>query len=307
MKRVLLIGFYGCGNLGDDAILYALLSQAEGKNHHITVSLGKEPLHGFTLPHGVKAVYRKGIFLLTAIFCSHYVVFGGGSLLQNRTGQASLCYYLALILLSKMLRKQVYFVSSGIGPIRKRGWRWICGKILALCNGVTMRDYRAIAFAESLGVKEVEYAPDPVYFLSPKALPASFFLPKRYILVIPRKRTGISVSLFAEEILRQTKRHKAQPLIADFFPKEDCEYTALLISHLSALGLTPMLVPPLSPCEMLSVVQNAEKVFTMRYHGAVFADRVSVPFHVYGDDPKLLAVEEERGEDVRGAFFKKLP
>ena len=159
MKRVLLIGFYGCGNLGDDAMLYALLSQAEGKKYHITVSLGKESLHGFTLPCGVKSVYRKGIGLMIALLRSRYVVFGGGSLLQNRTGQASLCYYLSLILLSRLLRKRVYLVSSGLGPINGRFSVWLCGKILPLCSGITMRDRRAIALAESFGVKNAEYTP----------------------------------------------------------------------------------------------------------------------------------------------------
>lgn len=307
MKRVVLIGFYGCGNLGDDAMLYALLSHRD--RCLLTVALGKEPLCGFTLPRGVRAVYRKGISLLFSILRSHAVVFGGGSLLQNRTGQASLCYYLFLIFFSKLLCKRVYLVSSGLGPIRGRLPAYFCGRAIALCDGVTMRDGRAVALSEHLSGKKVGYAPDLAYRLSPASLPSSLLLPKRYILVIPRKRTGISASLFAEEVMRQAKRHRAAVLIADFFQKEDREYTALLISHLSSLGLVPMLLPTISPCEMLAVVQNAEKVFTMRYHGAVFADRLSVPFRVYGNDPKLLAVGNggNGGRNVRKTFCKKFP
>lgn len=292
MKKILLVGFYGCGNLGDDALLFALLSRYKREEYHVTVTMGREKLHGFSLPCEIKAVYRKGFSMICSLLRSDNVIFGGGSLLQNTTGQASLCYYLFLILLSKLFHKRVYLISAGLGPIRGKFSRRLCGKIVSLCDGITLRDRRAIALAEEIGVKGCAYARDLAYGICSTG--HSISLPTRYILVIPRWKTGISSKIFANEIYRKALRHRASPVLADFFPLEDAEYTMAISGHLSSLGLLPCILPRLSPSEMLSVVKNAVFVLSMRYHGAVFASSMGVPFRIYGNDPKLLAIEEER-------------
>ena len=37
MKKILLVGFYGCGNLGDDALLFALLSRYKQEEYHVII------------------------------------------------------------------------------------------------------------------------------------------------------------------------------------------------------------------------------------------------------------------------------
>ena len=91
-------GYAGCGNLGDDAILQGYLEKraADGTRGRVTVLAG-HPRRS-SRRFGVRCVGRKNpIAVLWALLSSESLLCGGGSLLQNATGDLSLYYYLALV------------------------------------------------------------------------------------------------------------------------------------------------------------------------------------------------------------------
>mgnify|MGYP002139153558 CR=1 FL=1 len=55
---------------------------------------------------------------------------GGGSLLQDVTSWKSMIYYLSIITLGVLFRKQVFLYSQGIGPVRYRVIRIILKHVL---------------------------------------------------------------------------------------------------------------------------------------------------------------------------------
>ena len=94
-------GYFGCENLGDDLILEGFLSYMQAKHPtvrlHVLTDAAAPPAH-------VHAVRRRAPFSILWAFCrSHAFLCGGGSLLQNKTGNLSLVYYLTLLRLCALL------------------------------------------------------------------------------------------------------------------------------------------------------------------------------------------------------------
>lgn len=61
-------------------------------------------------------------------------------MLQDVTSQRSLCYYLGIIILGKMLGKKVMLFAQGIGPIRAKWARRLTSFVCSKADLITVRD-----------------------------------------------------------------------------------------------------------------------------------------------------------------------
>ena len=114
--RIVLGGYYGCGNIGDDALLYGLLTGLADAPWQITVLSGNPEETRRILGH--HAVPRKNLSAIKeAIESADALVLGGGGLLQDKTSLLSLKYYTHLITIAKNANKKVVLLAQGIGPI----------------------------------------------------------------------------------------------------------------------------------------------------------------------------------------------
>ena len=94
-EPVLLCGYYGEHNLGDDALLEALLAQLPPTAVPLVTAFDQEEI---SRRHGVDSVNRRSLgSVLSALRRCRALVLGGGSLLQDSTSFRSLIYYAALI------------------------------------------------------------------------------------------------------------------------------------------------------------------------------------------------------------------
>ncbi|MDD3599544.1 MAG: polysaccharide pyruvyl transferase family protein, partial [Firmicutes bacterium] len=85
--RVLVSGYYGMGNLGDEAVLAAFVEHAKKIDPEATcVALSGEPRET-SEAYGIEAVPRASLgAIVREIRRADIVVSGGGSLLQDVTG-----------------------------------------------------------------------------------------------------------------------------------------------------------------------------------------------------------------------------
>src|SRR5690606_16223699 len=112
--RVLLSGYYGFGNLGDEAILAGLGSALEHRGHQPVVlsndPAGTERLHSFEARHRVRG-------LVGALTSVDAVVSGGGGLLQDATSARSLTYYLSVLRLARAFGRRTAVYAQSLGPL----------------------------------------------------------------------------------------------------------------------------------------------------------------------------------------------
>ena len=117
-QRLLLCGYYGEHNLGDDALLEVLLAQMPaGYQATVTAHDGALVRQRFS----VETVPRRSLpLVLKALRRCRALVLGGGSLLQDSTSFKSLLYYAALIGAARLQDKPVLLWGQGLGPLQRR-------------------------------------------------------------------------------------------------------------------------------------------------------------------------------------------
>ncbi|MEW6458207.1 MAG: polysaccharide pyruvyl transferase CsaB [Bacillota bacterium] len=170
--RVLVSGYYGFQNAGDEAILYALVRGLESCRPGIEITvLSADPEHTAGA-YGVRAVSRtdpRAVF--RAMRACDLFISGGGGLFQDVTSLASLQYYLGLIALARVLGRPVFIYAQGIGPLETRAGRFLTRAVLNRVQAVTVRDTRSWDLLRALGVRRppVEVTADPVLGLVPEA------------------------------------------------------------------------------------------------------------------------------------------
>lgn len=138
-KKVLISGYIGFSNFGDDVIFSILTRHLKAAGFSVS-ALSSKPDKTVS-QFKVNALHYKNPFdVLRGIIGCDYLISGGGSLLQNTTSNLSLLYYAFIILLAKLMFKKVIIFAQGIGPIYGTFWQWLARIALSSADLVTVRD-----------------------------------------------------------------------------------------------------------------------------------------------------------------------
>ena len=118
-KRIVISGYYGCGNIGDEAVLRGILAGLDelGVEAEITV-LSSDPVRTESEHPGTRSIHRfNPLAVVRSIRSADLVVSGGGSLLQDITSARSARYYLGILRLAQILGRRTMLCAQGIGPL----------------------------------------------------------------------------------------------------------------------------------------------------------------------------------------------
>lgn len=111
-KSAFIIGYYGHGNLGDEAMLQSIRSSLMQRNIYNIHVLAKESSEDGTL------VGRQHILaLMRHIRGADLILFGGGNLLQNETSRRSLLFYSLLLRYAHARGRRILMIGTGLGPV----------------------------------------------------------------------------------------------------------------------------------------------------------------------------------------------
>ncbi len=169
-KKILISGYYGFDNSGDDAILKAMVKDIKAKDSNVKITAFSNNPTFTKKTYGIDAVNRFGIKgVVRAIRNCNLFISGGGSLLQDITSTRSLLYYISLMKLAKLFNKPVMVYANGIGPINKRINRFLTRKVLNKVDFITLRDEDSKIFLRDLRVENdnIYVTADPVFTLEP--------------------------------------------------------------------------------------------------------------------------------------------
>ena len=146
--RVLISGWSGSSNLGDELVLAGLLRLLEA-HEVLVVSVDPTATHE---RFGVPAVApRQGGRLLRAVQEADLLVFGGGGLLQDETSPFNLPYHLSRPALALATGTPVVGVGLGAGPLQRPGSRTLVG-LLRRAVAVSVRDVASQQLLDRCGV-----------------------------------------------------------------------------------------------------------------------------------------------------------
>lgn len=297
--RVLISGYYGFGNLGDEALLQVIVTQLRERFPGLDIEVLSATPDATSARLSVDATPRWNMAnVRAAIARCDVLVSGGGGLLQTATSVRSIVYYASILREAvKQGRKSMIFAQS-IGPLDLFG-RFI---VRRMCRGVdraTVRDGRSRALLRSLLPNTpVEQTADPVFLFD---LPTSDVDLSRegldpqgesYAIVCVRKASNFKdgVPALVQAVDRLAERHDVRVAFLPMGGAEDAEVSTAVIR---ACKSTPVLLPECDLEKAAAIVRGARAVISMRLHALIFAARFAVPFLAIPYDPKVAALCED--------------
>ncbi|MEY4772447.1 MAG: polysaccharide pyruvyl transferase CsaB [Cyanobacteriota bacterium] len=293
-RSVLLCGYYGEHNLGDDALLEALLHQLPASVTPLVTAYDQAAVEQ---RHGVATVQRRSLRnVLIALRQCRALVLGGGSLLQDSTSLRSLLYYGALIVAARLQGRPVFLWAQGLGPLRRLRSRLLVRWLLPMATAITWRDAGSARLARGLGCV-APHGADAVW-----ALPPLPWLGRGGPIVVcwrpTRLLTPQSWSVLLEALSQLAEAHDRQVLWLPFHRSQDDP----LLQWLQQQGLMPPALLRRSrqleaqlPSEAMAVFRSAGLVVAMRLHALILAALSGSPVAALSYDPKVQACASEFG------------
>ena len=261
-KKVVISGYYGADNFGDEAILETLINRLRKNDAKITV-LSSNPEKTIKL-YGVNAVKKFDLFkVIKEILLSDMLISGGGSLLQDVTSVKSLFYYLWVILIAQIFRKDVIIFAQGIGPINNFLGEFLTKILLKKCRWVSVRDDKSLFLLRGWGIK-CERVCDPLYDLT---LPA--YTPKNVVGIQLRSFKTVSEKLLITLANRVAIDFADKNIeIYSFQDSNDLEICKHFESILLSINpnLKTSVIYGKNIKEIINLMANLEYLIAMRFH-----------------------------------------
>ncbi|HTD32616.1 MAG TPA: polysaccharide pyruvyl transferase CsaB [Candidatus Elarobacter sp.] len=311
--RFLLSGYYGFGNLGDEALLQVIVEQLRARWPGCAIDVLSGDPEGTARAYGVEATPRMDLGRVRgAIERADVVLSGGGGLLQNATSLRSLLYYSGVIRGGLAAGKPTLVFAQSVGPLDFWG-RAVVRKFCKGLTAATVRDERSRALLGSLlpGVA-AERTADPVFLFEPGGEPLDLAAEglagddAPLVVVSVRKWQGADVTArtLASAIDRLSGRHGARVAFLPLGGPPDAEVSTTIIRRCAS---TPVLLPDYPLNQAAQVIGRASLVIGMRLHALIIAARLGVPFLALPYDPKVTALLEDLRYPARPLFVPGEP
>ncbi|MGI6226315.1 MAG: polysaccharide pyruvyl transferase CsaB [Peptococcales bacterium] len=299
MKRIVLSGYYGFNNAGDEAVLYAIINSLRKLDEKVEITVLSNNPEQTSKLYNVQAANRwKFNEIIKTIKNSDLLISGGGSLLQDVTSTNGILYYLGIILFAKLLNKPVLVYSQGIGPVNIMRNRKLTAFTLNRANAITVRDASSKTDLEQMGVKkEIIVSADPVLGISSSEINIAKgreLLERVDVNINNGKIAGISVrpwktdetnfKALAEACDRLALDGWQVVFIPMHFP-EDIQASREVVKHMKEKAF--ILKENYTPSDTLSIYKAVDMVIGMRLHALIMAAVVEKPLISISYDPKV--------------------
>ena len=297
--RLLLSGYYGFGNFGDEAILRVFVDEWRRRRANDVITVLSERPDETRQTYGVEALPRMAWSSVhAAVRRADVTVSGGGGLLQSATSLRSLLYYASIIRDAKRADRKAAIFAQGIGPLNYFG-REVTKRACANVDLACVRDEESANTLQALLPNvEVRLSADPV-FLAPgevspaarEALAGEGLHAGIESLVAVIVRRGAPLDEMMERLAGLVDRLSADGAHVVFVPLQiphDAEAAASVIRRCKSAPV--LLGGGYDLATMTALIARCAAVVSMRLHALIIAARLGVPFMAVQHDPKLAAL-----------------
>lgn len=290
--HLLLAGYMGCGNIGDDAIALGLVHGLGNSGYDITVMTGRPEetnrLYGFSV------VDRRDFKAIESqISQCDALVFPGGSIFQDVTSVKSVAYYSKLIGMAKKAKKKVLLLAQGVGPLDSFFGKRMAASAFNDADVISVRDPESMQTLKSLGVRKSPRLTADSAFLLPAVQPTD---EGQGFTVGGMKTVGISVrpldrktdvaSIFGD-FCRLLYQGGSMPVLIEMDKEEDGPLIAEIAKRQG--GKIPDLRKMTTPMQLQQRLSRMDSIVAMRLHAGILAATVGIPPFMINYDPKVAA------------------
>ena len=280
---ILICGYYGYGNAGDETLLSVTVSELRRIKPDVRLcALSATPAQT-AKSLGIDAVARFDLDRVAkAMAHSRMLLFGGGNLLQDKTSTHSLIYYTHILHMARKRGLKIFVFANGIGPLSEEKNRARMKAALMTADEISLRDPDSFALVKALAPeKPVRLTFDPAIL----AEGSDFPIPEGDYFIVAPKRSSPSATEFLTVFIRAlAKQTGMNPILVSMFEGEDGGFVRDLAARTGAVISRPQ-----NAGEYLTLFSSARLVFSSRLHGLVYATAALCPMMGYSDDPKIFS------------------
>lgn len=312
-ERVLVGGWYGAGNLGDEMLLDLFIRWCREKGAEPT-AISIDPAATQRL-HGIAAVDLFDLEgVLGAMREADLFALGGGGLLQTHHNftqralydfsAADIGSYVRPMLMARQLGVPTLFWAQGLGPLQGDEPRAVVRDLLSWVGHASLRDASSLALLRELGcTRDFPVAPDPAWAWPLPAVAPRAAGPARRIAIVPRSWDAAPEwsDRFLEALRRQLAPEQASIVWmvsqANAVPgraSDDVEFIRGMIDRLGDGYAQSLLIHP-SPSDWAATLAGCDAAIVMRMHAQILALRLGLPTLAIEYDPKMAVVSSDAG------------
>lgn len=288
MKKVLVSGYIGFNNFGDEAIFQALSKHLKELNFDVLL-LCNNPIKTAEI-YNVKTYYFKNIIqVLKAVLRTDVLISGGGSLLQNKTSNFSLFYYLFIILLAKICFKKVIIFAQGIEPIVGKIPEFITKSILKIVDFISVRDEKSLNLLKSWKINSILVS-DPAYSL---VQDREISKNKEGLIVQLRSFNGINQEFILNLAKAISKKYQGKISVFSFQDEIDEMICLSFIEELKRNNIVAEYIQNQTVEKTIEIINNAKYVISTRLHGLIISNALNCKTFALCYDEKIKTLVQE--------------
>jgi len=321
MYDIMISGYYGFRNSGDDAILEAIIDNLRNIKDDIRIVVLSKTPKATAANYGVDSIDRFNLFkVIETMRKTKLFLNGGGNLIQDVTSTRSLIYYLTTIFLARLSGLKVMLYANGIGPVAGHINRYFTSKIINLVDVITLREEASGLELKALHITkpEIIVTADPALGLEP-ASPGEIehiFAKEGIITDCPligfsiRKWEGYEdySRIIAQAADYLEEKYNAKSL---FIPLHFPTDLSVAEDIATKMKRTPFILKNMySAGNTLGIMKKLDMVLGMRLHALIYSVSLAVPVIGLIYDPKVQGfleyVEQPSGGNVENLNLESL-
>lgn len=308
--EILISGYYGFKNSGDDALLEAIIDDIKRHKESPNITVLSANPKETAKRYRVNAINRFNVIdLFRHMKNAGMLISGGGTLIQDTTSTKSLLYYLAVIRLAVHRGVKVMLYSNGIGPLRNEVNIVRAKKALNRVDVITLRDPESKCELDRLGISEpkIMVTADPVFGIEDfnkiegQKILKSFNVPtdKKILVVSARKTRDTNVafeSVLAKMCDYTADKYNCNVVFVPMQINKDEQISRSIAGRMKSKSY--VIDTRLSVSEIISVMAAADVCIGMRLHSLIYSAIGNVPVIGISYDPKIKGFMDYMGQDI---------
>ena len=308
-----ILGYYGYGNTGDEAILESIIALFNKFLSCKFIVFTENPEIVSNI-HNVRAIYssRTNMFkniieIIHNLFKSDMFIYGGGGILGG--GYRQILSWISKILLAKMLHKITVIYAVGVDYDFHRKLKMLKKIVInKAVDHVSVRDEKSKKILEDMGIKRVYLTPDPALCLEPanplrveEILHEEKILPFSYPLIGICLRGTYLGQLFSDEMTYNqfkeifatiidyliNKLNAKVVFIPMRYTPSDNKIAFEILEKVQYKERVHIITREYKPQEIMGILGKMDMVIGMRLHSLILAAAMSVPIIGIVYDPKV--------------------
>jgi len=298
---VVISGYYGFNNHGDDAILKTIIDDLRGYNPNIRIMVLTLRTKEIAKQHNVDVTNRYNLLKITKrLKQTKLLIYGGGSLIQDGTSSRSLWYYLHIIKAALKSGVRVMLYANGIGPLNVEANKVRAANVLNKIDVITLRDTASLETLNDIGVKApvIDVTADVVFGVKNtapeeghKVLETLGLAGKQFFCISVRNWRTLPAD-FIEQIAAYADEMAEEHGLAVLFISMQSQNDTAITRRIMAEMKQPSYFAGenLSVNTYLGICEKAVFMVAMRLHAAIYAMKCRKPVVGIIYDPKVKGV-----------------